>query len=206
LQRKDGGLEISCIVNTVNYMKEEQVAGVERNLQEGLKREIKLNLEQIQVQPGGLKEQKVKAVLEPAIAPPKPPAEVIKSSREEALAVVRQSAEKIAKVIAPSTIADFTVGFNDKSFGVSVMMKVKRDRPLSEEEIQWLRRILATDLNFPVDLNVETIPFVPLLIFKKGETALTPEMKKTVLTIKDIYEKNPEGDRSAGRQDFRSCR
>jgi uncharacterized hydrophobic protein (TIGR00271 family) len=191
-QRKDGRLEISSIVNTVKYMKEDQVAAVERNLEEGLKRDVKLNLEQIQVQPGGLKEQKVKPVLEPAIAPPKPPAEVIRSSREETLAIVRQSAEKIEKVIAPSTIADFNVGFQDKSFKISVVMKVKRDRPLSEEEIQWLRRILATDLNVPVDLSVETVPFVPLLIFQKGRTDLTPEMKQLVMTIRDMYRKDSE--------------
>jgi uncharacterized hydrophobic protein (TIGR00271 family) len=190
-QRKDRGLDIKCIVNTVSYMKEDQVAAVETNLKEGLKREVKLNMEQIQVQPGGLKEQKVKAVLEPAIAPPKPPAEVIRISREETLAVMRQSTEKIEKMIAPSTVADFTVGFNDKSFAVSVVMKVKRDKPLSEDEVLWLRRILATDLNVPVALSVETVPFVPLLIFQKGETALTPEMKKTILTVKDMYEKNP---------------
>jgi uncharacterized hydrophobic protein (TIGR00271 family) len=190
LQMKGGGLDINCVVNTVNYMKEDQVAAVERNLNQGLKREVKLNLEQIQVQPGGLKEQKVKAVLEPAIAPPKPPAEVIGSSREETLAVVRQSTEKINKMIAPSTITDFAVGFNDKSFTVAVMMKVKRDKPLSEDEVLWLKRVLATDLNVPVDLSVETVPFVPLLIFQKGKTNLTPDMKKTILTVKDICSKN----------------
>jgi uncharacterized hydrophobic protein (TIGR00271 family) len=191
LERKGGGLDITCVVNTVNYMKEDQVSAVEKNLREDLKRAVKLNLEQILVQPGGLREQKVKAVLEPAISPPKPPAEVIKSSREETLAIVRQSIEKISNVIAPSTIVDFTVGFNDKSSGVTVMMKVRRDQPLSDEEIRWLRRIIARDLNFPVDLNVETVPFVPLLIFKKGETALTPEMEKMVMALKDVREKNP---------------
>ncbi len=191
LQGKGGRLNVDCVVNTVNYMKEDQVAAVERNLNEGLQREVKLNLEQIQVQPGGLKEEKVRAVLEPAIAPPKPPAEVIRSSREETLAVVRQTTEKIDRMIAPSKVADFNVGFNDKSFAVSVMMKVKRDKPLSEDEVLWLKRVLATDLNVPVDLSVETVPFVPLLIFKKAETALTPDMKKTVMTVKDIYETNP---------------
>ena len=191
LERKDNGLDIDCIVNTVSYMKEDEVAAVEKKLKEGLKRAVKLNLGQIQVQPGGLKEQKVKAVLTPAIAPPRPPAEVIRSSREETLAIVRQSAEKIDKLIAPSTIADFNVGFNDKSFTVTVMMKVKRDKPLSEDEMLWLKRILVTDLNIPVNLIVETVPFVPLLVFQKGETVLTPEMKKTILTVRDINEKNP---------------
>ncbi len=193
-QRKGGRLEVNCIVNTVNYMKEGRVSAVERSLRDDLKREVKLNLEQIQVQPGGLKEQKVKAVLEPAIAPPKPPAEVIRTSREETLAIMRRSAERIEKLIAPSTIADFTVGFNDKSSGLSVMMKVKRDRPLSGEEIRWLRRILSTDLNFPVDLDVETVPFVPLLVFKKGETALTPEMTEAVMAVRDIRAGNPGVD------------
>jgi hypothetical protein len=175
-------------------MKEDEVAAVKKDLQNSLKKDVKLNLQQILVQPGGLKEQKVKAVLEPAIVPPKPPAEIIRMSREGTLSVIRQSTEKIEKMIAPSTIADFNVGFNDKSFTVSVLMKVKRDKPLSGDEILWLKRILATDLNVPVDLSVETVPFVPLLIFQKGETTLTPEMKKAILTIKDICEKNHEAN------------
>ncbi|MDH4232242.1 MAG: TIGR00341 family protein [Nitrospirota bacterium] len=192
LKRKDGKLEINSTVNTISYMKEKEVSVVEKNLEDALRKEVKLYLEQIQVQPGGLKEPKVKASLEPAIAPPKPPQEIIKSSREGTLAVIRQSAEKIEKVIAPSTIADFNVAFHDKSFKISMMMKVKRDKPLSEEEILWLRRIIATDLNIPVDLTVETVPFVPLIIFGKGQTALTPEMKQTIMTVRDISGKNED--------------
>jgi outer membrane protein OmpA-like peptidoglycan-associated protein len=42
----------------------------------------------------------------------------------------------------------------------------------------------------PVDLTVETVPFVPLLIFRKGETAITPEMKQTLMGLKDIATKS----------------
>ena len=184
--RKDGGLTVNSVLNAVAYLKEDEVAAVEQKLRISLGRDVKLYLEQIQVQPGGLKEPKVKTVLEPAIAPSRSPVEVIRSSREGTLAVIRQSTEKIEKVIAPSSIADFYVSFHDKSLKVSMQMKIMRDTPLSEEETLWLKRILATDLNMPVDLTVETVPFVPLLIFRKGETTITPEMKQTLTGLKDI--------------------
>jgi len=184
--RKDGGLTVNSVLNAVTYLKEDEVAAVEQKLRTSLGKDIKLYVEQIQVQPGGLKEPKVKTVLEPAIAPTRSPVEVIRSSREGTLAVIRQSTEKIEKVIAPSSIADFYVSFHDKSLRVSMQMKIMRDTPLSEEETLWLKRILATDLNMPVDLTVETVPFVPLLIFRKGETTITPEMKQTLMGLKDI--------------------
>jgi hypothetical protein len=51
--------------------------------------------------------------------------------------------------------------------------------------------MLATDLNLPVDLSIETVPFVPVLIYRKGTVSLTEEMKTVLLTLQAVYKKEP---------------
>lgn len=188
VKKKDDTLEINAIINTVSYMNEVEINDIEKNIKDSLNSNIKLYIEQLKVQPGGLREDTVKTL--PTIAPPKQPSEVIRRSRDSIISVVRQSTEKIDRIISPSTIADFYVGFHDKTLKVSINMKIKKDSPLSEEEILWLRKIFSTDLNLPVDLSVETVPFVPLLVFNKGETSLSNDMRDALNVISDAYNKD----------------
>jgi outer membrane protein OmpA-like peptidoglycan-associated protein len=51
--------------------------------------------------------------------------------------------------------------------------------------------MLASELSLPVDLSVETVPYVPLLVFKRGETALSADMKAALMTVRDIVQKDP---------------
>jgi uncharacterized hydrophobic protein (TIGR00271 family) len=188
-KNRDGSMEVNAIVNTVNYLKESEIDSAQKNMGDYLKRNIKLNLEQVKVQPGGLKEEAVKTIA-PTIVPPKPPAEVIKNTREEAISAFRQSADKIDRIISPSTIVDYSVGFHDKNFEVSVVLKIKRDKPFSDDELHWMRRMIISDLNLPVDLKVETTPFSPPVVFRRGETAVTEEMKNGLLPLKYAFMKD----------------
>ncbi|BCB95429.1 membrane protein [Dissulfurispira thermophila] len=192
-REKNDKLDVNVTLNTISYLKELDIVNAEKRIRDYLKSDIKLNVEQVKVQPGGLKEE-IAPPPTPTISPPRPPQELIREAREKVISVVRQSTEKIDKLMSPSTIAEFHVGFHDKTLKVSISMKIKRDAPLSDEEILWLKRIFATDLNIPVDVSIETIPFVPLLVFQKGETELSEDMKNALAFLKDAYLKNPDID------------
>jgi outer membrane protein OmpA-like peptidoglycan-associated protein len=96
----------------------------------------------------------------------------------------------MGEIIAPAIVADFSVGFQDKTASVALLLKIRRDTPLSQEEVIWLRRILASDLGFPVELSVETVPFVPLLIFPAGQTGVSPEMKAALDSIRSLAQQD----------------
>jgi uncharacterized hydrophobic protein (TIGR00271 family) len=187
-KEKDGILSINAVINTTSYMKESEIETIEKNIRTSLNSKVKLYLEQIKVQPGGLKEE-VGLLPKPAVTQQKSVSDIIRSSRENVITVVRQSSEKIEKIIAPSTISDFSVAFNNRIVGVSIKLQIRRDSRLSGEETEWLKKMFAADLNLPVDLSVETLPFVPLLAFEKGETSLTDEIKKALIPVKDAYMK-----------------
>jgi uncharacterized hydrophobic protein (TIGR00271 family) len=187
---KEGSLHVQAVINTIDYLDDAAVAAAEGMLAGALGGQVRLNVEQVKVQPGGLKKLVVQAPA-PAIAPPRPPMEIIKASRESAISAVRQSSEKVEKIIAPSTIADFTVSFHDKTFTVSIAMKIRRDTPVTDEERAWLRRMIASELNLPVELSVETVPFVPVLVFKRGETELSDDMKAALQAVREAFAKDP---------------
>jgi outer membrane protein OmpA-like peptidoglycan-associated protein len=128
----------------------------------------------------------------PVSPPPKPPWEIIRDLRQTVISAVGQSAEKIDKIISPAQVTGFSAGFNDKSKALSVSLKIRRDAPFSDTETLWLQRTLADDLNLPVNLRIETIPFVPLLAFKSGDTTVTAEMKNSVLSLKGVYAIDPK--------------
>jgi uncharacterized hydrophobic protein (TIGR00271 family) len=187
---RDGKLAISVMINAVEYLNDEAIAAAEKAVASSLRRDVKLSVEQVKVQPGGLKPQIEKPIV-PAIAPPRAAVDVINSSRDSVISVVRQSSEKMEKIIEPSTIDDFSVSFHNKTVTVSIALKIKRDTPVTDEEHLWLKRMLATELNLPVDLSIETVPFVPLLVFKRGETTVSDDMMTVIKTVQDVYSKEP---------------
>ena len=191
LERDDLRLEINAIVNTVDYLRDAEVRRIEEKIARYLKRDVILNVEQVRVQAGGLTEEAVKSASLLVLAPSRPPTEVIKSSRDDIIGLVRKTIEKIDKIIAPSVVDDFYVGFHYKTSTIAVNLKIKRDDPLSDIEMHWLNRILAEELGYKVDLKAETMPFVSPLIFNRKETLLSDEMKSALSEIRKVYQRSP---------------
>ena len=185
-----GELLVNAVVNSVDYLNEEEIGRAERELTETLGEPITLAVEQVKVQPRGLQLQVTKP-LTPVVVPPRSPSDLIHSGREGVLAAFKQSSGRIEKIIAPSTITDFTVGFTGKTPGIVIAMKIKRDTPLSEQERLWLARMFAFELGLPVELNVETDPFVPPLVFKNGEVELSEALKGDLKALLAAYLSDP---------------
>jgi uncharacterized hydrophobic protein (TIGR00271 family) len=182
-----GMLQVNALVNTVNYMSDIDIAQAENRLEKTLGRKIKLNVEQVKVQAGGLREQP--GVPAPA-ATVRSPGDITRDTVENVKKISGYTREKIDRLIAPSTITDFSVTMTDSSDRVSMNLSIQRDSPFSPEETLWLERIITSEVGKPVDLFVKTSPFIPPLRFKPGETAITDEMKRTILKLKDINGRN----------------
>ena len=184
-------LEISAIVNTVDYLKETEVKRIEEKMAGYLKREIILSVEQVRVQAGGLKDDASKSAILPTLVSSRPPGEVLRSSRDDSLGIVRKTIEKINKIISPSIVDDFYIGFHYNVAPVAINLKIKKDNPVTETEMRWLNRILSEELGYPVDLKVESVPFISPIVFNRGETLLSDEMKTALLEIRKVYQRSP---------------
>jgi uncharacterized hydrophobic protein (TIGR00271 family) len=179
-------LEISAMVNTVDYLKEAEVRRVETETSRKLGRKVTLGLEQVKVQPGGLKDPVVQLPLR-ALQPVKPPAAPsLADSQDRVLDPVRKASVTIERMAAPCKVKDFTAGFSSGDNTVHVKMTISRDVPFSESERDWIRRLLASDLGMPVTLSLETVPVVGTLKFDGDATELSPEMKSRLLAIREL--------------------
>ncbi|OGW56167.1 MAG: hypothetical protein A3D21_09040 [Nitrospirae bacterium RIFCSPHIGHO2_02_FULL_42_12] len=74
---------------------------------------------------------------------------------------------------------------------VAINLKIKKDNPVTETEMRWLNRILSEELGYPVDLKVESVPFISPIVFNRGETLLSDEMKTALLEIRKVYQRSP---------------
>lgn len=186
LQKKTNSIDLYATVNTTKYIQQDNIKTLEEKISKEIGYEVHFYIEQVKVQPGGLKEISIK---EPRILQKTSP-EIIQESKLAIFSVVKKSINKIEEIISPSRVDNFSIGFQEKIPYIFLTLKIKRDTPISEEQVQWLRKMLETDLSTPVELSIEISPFVQPLVFDKGETSITDEMKSSLLTLREIYKEN----------------
>lgn len=186
---KEGKLEISAVINTVRYLRESEIENAVNSIKAFLKRDISLNSEQILVQSGGLKQEMLNVSSLTGGVHQKT-AETAKGAIENASGAVRKIAADMERIIAPSTIAEFYVGYHFKDGPLPIYLKIRRDSPLSDSERKWLARLLSEAVKMPVELNAGVVPYVEPLVFGDGQTEIPDEMKNSIASVKDIYGKD----------------
>ena len=191
-QQKNGELTITAVVNTVAYYRDTDIKTAENELSKSLRCKVSLDLEQIKVQSGGLREELLPKPALPVLPPPRPSWEIIRDLRQTVLTAVGQSAKRIDNIISPAQVAGFSAGFDANSEALSVSLTIRRDIPFSDTETLWLQRTMADDLNLPVALRIETVPFVPPLVFIPGDSTVTAGMKNSILSLKGVYAADPK--------------
>jgi uncharacterized hydrophobic protein (TIGR00271 family) len=188
---KNGMLNITANINTVHYLTEADISTAIKNIKGSLDRKLKVDVEQFLVQSGGLKEGvSMNPGISQQVEKPAPQTQTTADLRKDLIAIIARSSGRIGKMMSPSEIADLSVGFSEKSPGASVILTVRRDTPLTDEEVLWLKQLLADELDMPVDLKVQTEPFIPPLVFKEGETGLTEDMKKELAQVSEVFKRD----------------
>jgi len=188
---KEGKLQVDAVISTTKYLSEKDIAQAEKSLGENLHRPISFQLEQIKVQPGGLKDEPMKPGLVPVSIKARQPAEIVQDTRTETMRLMKEETAKINAVIAPATITEYTFGINSRQPEFPLELQIQTDVPLNEGQILLLERMIGSDLGIGIRLHVRTTPFIPELLFSPGETDLGEEMKKSLLSAKAIFAGNP---------------
>jgi uncharacterized hydrophobic protein (TIGR00271 family) len=188
---KEGTLEVNAVISTTKYLSEKDIADSEKNIGRNLKRPVTFRLEQLKVQPGGLKDEPIKPTLVPVTIQPRQPVEIVHDARTQTMRLLTDEVKKIDSVVAPATVTEYTFGINSRRPEYPLELQLRSDSPLSEGQTQLLERMIGADLGIPVRLQIRLTPFIPELVFTPGETALTDEMKKSLLTAKEIFAREP---------------
>lgn len=185
-------LEINAVINTIRYLSEREIGLAEQGIRASFGQPVALNLEQIRVQPGGLKEEPpVKPLLAPATVKQRLPVEIMTDARRDLLPLLKTATDRISGVIAPATVTGFTIGFSSHGIGPSLVLRISRDYPFSVDEVRFLEKLASSELGVPVTLRVETVPFIPPLLFSGGEVRISPEMGRSLMAANAVFERAP---------------
>ena len=187
-----GITEIEAIVNTNAYMKETEVEKATKDIGASMSTPIRLNVEQVLVQKGGLKEQ----ALSPSAIQPAIKQKTFDEQNKEALdslkdATVRISA-KINSIIYPSTIKRLHFGYDDKSATTQVLLTIRKDDPLTQTEKLWLQSIISETIMSRADLKVDNAPLIDPIYFNEDQSDLPPVFTRPLSVLKDVFEKFPD--------------
>jgi len=188
---KEGKLEVNAIISTTKYFSEKDIESAEKNIVSTMKQPIAFQLEQVKVQPGGLKDEPIKPTLVPVSIQPRQPVEIVRDTRSETIRLLNEQIKKINSVISPATVMEYTFGINSRRPEYPLELQIRSDSPLSEGQAVLLERMIASDLGIPVRLTIHTTPFIPELVFSPGAETLTKGMKKSLFSAKDIFALEP---------------
>jgi uncharacterized hydrophobic protein (TIGR00271 family) len=188
---QDGKLQVDATISTTKYLSEKDIGLAEKQIIKNLKQDINFRLEQIKVQPGGLRDEPIKPTLALVAPQPRQPVEIVREARRETMALLSNEINKINTMITPAQITDFTFGINSRQQEYSLELRLKSDSPLNEGQTLLLEKMIGSDLGIVVRLQIRTFPFIPELLFSPKETALSEEMKKSLLETKEIFTRSP---------------
>lgn len=188
----DRRIVINAVINTTRYLSEKEISLAEQEMVNTLRRPVVFHLEQVKVQPGGLKEEvQPKSFVAPQVKKQRQPVEIVTETRNELGRLAEGVAEKVNAVISPSTIKDFSVGIPRRTSHLSLNLTIERDHPLSHDEVRILEKMISSEFGVPVMLRIETVPFIPPLLFADGGITVSEEMKRSLFVAGKVVERDP---------------
>lgn len=164
LQQDSDGLTVAASVNTVKFYNVSTEKRIEYDLKKALKGPVQLDLEQVIVRSGRIEPQRLNSI-NPLGVSPVPQSEPLAKLREKALGRVKAGCEELLPFVKPYPITQCGIRFSDQGPRTTVVMTIARDYPFSEEELRWLKVALQKKLGEPLELELETGPFLPPMRF-----------------------------------------
>jgi hypothetical protein len=151
-----------------------------------LKTPVQLDLEQVIVKSGRI-ELPVRTSRIPGVGlPPKPV--TLAGLRKKTIDLVKESCEDLRQLVKPYPIMLCGVRFLDRSEPTAVLVTIARDYPFSEEEQRWLATILGKKLGEPLQLDLETEPFLPPIVM--GKDGKPVETGRKALSRLKLFDEN----------------
>jgi hypothetical protein len=184
LQKGSDGLTVSASVNTVKFYNISTEKRIENDLKTALKGPVRLDLEQVIVRSGNVETQRLAPINLLGITPASKP-ETLADLREKAIGRAKAGCEELLPFVKPYPITQCGIRFSDQGARTTVVMTIARDYPFSEEELRWLKVALEKKLGEPLELELETVPFLPPMHFD-NDGRLDDASRQTLVVFKQF--------------------
>ena len=186
-QQERDGLTVAASVNTVRFYNVSTEKRIENDLKVVLKSPVQLDLEQVIVRSGRVEPQlPTSRILQGTSLPPQP--ETLATLREKSIGRVQEGCREVQPFITPYHITQCGISFSDQGTAPTVFMKIARDYPFSKEERHWIKVALEKKLGKPLELELETVPFLPAMGFG-SDGKLDAASRTALATLKQFSQK-----------------
>lgn len=181
IDRDEKEIKVLASVNTVDGIGTAAENKLKKELSINTKRPIILEIEQIIVKAGTIKQPETNLAKKVLAATALPPKDTLALLRGKTLGIIKEACNEAGVFLAPWPIRECRVSFSENTVPVSLLITVGRDFPVSPQEQRWLALAVEKKLNHPVELETEVTPlFAPLTI---GADGVPDEVGKKELTI-----------------------
>lgn len=205
-RRDDGKVRVKAAIQTTSYLGEADLMQAEKDLSEALRKKVSLDVEQVLMQAGALKQTAATT----AIAV-KPSGAGALAGIDAAINPVDKAASAVDRIIRPYRVYSLYLGKKDGSPAVHGIITIRKDNPLTQDERGWLEMIVSDAVGAKVELTAETVPLLDPLMITGKESYATEEVKKALSTVGEIYGRQPSvrvvieagqylGDKSSARK------
>jgi len=164
LQQDSNRLTVAASVNTVKFYNASTEKRIENDLKKALKGPVRLDLEQVIVRSGHVEPQRLNSII-PLGVSPAPQSEPLENLREKTIGRVKAGCEELLPFVKPYPITLCGVKFSDHEIPTTMAITIARDYAFTEEERRLLRVVLEKKLGEPLELELETGPFLPPMRF-----------------------------------------
>lgn len=169
IEQDEKEIKVLASVNTVDGIDTVTENKLKKELSSSVKRPIALEIEQIIVKAGTIKQPETTLVKKVLTATAPPSKDSLSLLRGKTLGIIKDACNEAGVFLAPWPIRECRVSFSDSAAPVSLLITVGRDFPITAQEQRWLTLAVEKKLNHPVKLETEVTPLLaPLTINADG--------------------------------------
>lgn len=169
IKREEKEIKVLASVNTVGGIDTVTENKLKKELSSKSKRPIVLEIEQIVVKAGTIKQPETTLAKKVLATTAPPPKDTLALLRGKTLGIIKEACNEAGVFLDPWPIRECRVSFSDSAAPVSLHITVGRDFPITAQEQRWLTLAVEKKLDHPVKLETEVTPlFSPLTIGVDG--------------------------------------
>lgn len=183
LENNEKTIKVLASVNTVNGIDSNMEKKLAKDLNNVIKKPIILELEQVIVNAGSIKNAEDKASLKisPAMQTISPPKDTLETLNSKTVGIIKEACNEAGMFMDPWPIRDCSITFSENNTPPLLNITLGRDFAITNQEQRWLSKAIEKKLTEPVTLHIEVRPLFSEIFI--GNENLPEEKNKQELTI-----------------------
>ncbi|MEO1784669.1 TIGR00341 family protein [Thermodesulfobium sp. 4217-1] len=186
VEEKSDKIYVSAIILAKDYLNEQKIKEIKKNLEDKFKKPVDLKLSQIIGQMPKLSLQNPQQ----PITPIQTPEEKISNATKDINDVFKTITDSINKLISPDFIESYNFAVSNKGKDY-LTLEIKGNHIFSLNETKFIQNYIENIINTKINLTINTKPFLtPIPILNENDFKISTNDINNLQIIKNVYSSN----------------